>query len=114
MPEEVADGGNIERGAPDKRVLAKEDPKAAPRVTYCCMLHVPRELILYVAGLLRAERRRRGTRRGTRALTPFHQARFMLAWFRDRCDPERLGAGFGFSRATAYRYLAEAIAVLSG
>ncbi|MBR7838776.1 hypothetical protein KDL01_36245 [Actinospica durhamensis] len=77
------------------------------------MLDVPRELVWYLARLLKAERRRRGTRRGTRALTPFHQARFALAWFRDRVDVERLGAGFGLSRATAYRYLEEAIDVLS-
>jgi hypothetical protein len=73
---------------------------------------VSRELVRYVARLLAAERRRRGTRRGTRALIPFHQARFALAWFRDRCDIARLGAGFGLSRATAYRYLDEALRVL--
>jgi hypothetical protein len=82
-------------------------------VIYVCTLDVSRELVLYVARLLAAERRRRGTRRGTRRLTPFHQARFALAWFRDRCDIERLGAGFGLSRATAYRYLDEALCVLS-
>jgi hypothetical protein len=82
-------------------------------VTYICTLDVSRELVWYVARLLSAERRRRGTRRGTRALTSFHQARFALAWFRDRCDIARLGAGFGLSRATAYRYLDEAVRVLS-
>jgi len=82
-------------------------------VIYVCTLDVSRELVLYVARLLAAERRRRGTRRGTRRLTPFRQARFALAWFRDRCDIERLGAGFGLSRATAYRYLDEALCVLS-
>lgn len=80
---------------------------------YVCTLDVSRELVLYVARLLRAERRRRGTRRGTRVLTVFHQARFALAYFRDRLEIERLGAGFGLSRATAYRYLEEAIRVLS-
>jgi hypothetical protein len=82
-------------------------------VTYVCALDVSRELVWYVASLLSAERRRRGTRRGTRALTSFHQARFALAWFRDRCDIARLGAGFWLSRATAYRYLDEAVRVLS-
>ena len=82
-------------------------------MTYGCILDVSRELLLYVARLLAAERRRRGTRRGTRKLTPFHQARFALAWFRDRCDIERLGAGFGLSRAMAYHYLDEALCVLS-
>jgi hypothetical protein len=69
--------------------------------------------VRYVARLLRAERRRLGTRQGTRALTTYQQARFALAWFRDDCDVERLGAGFGLSRATAYRYRDAAIRVLS-
>jgi hypothetical protein len=83
------------------------------RVAYVCALGVSRELVRYVAGLLAAGRRRRGTRRGTRRLTPFRQARFALAWFRDRYGIERLGAGFGLSWATAYRYLDEALCVLS-
>jgi hypothetical protein len=82
-------------------------------VTYSCVLDVSRALAWFVAGLLGAERRRLGTRRATRALTPYHQARFALAWFRDDCDVERLGAGFGLSRATAYRYRDEAVRVLS-
>ena len=82
-------------------------------MTYCCTLDVSRALVRYVARLLSAERRRLGTRRGTRSLTPFHQARFALAYLRDRVEIERLGAGFGLSRATAYRYIAEAVRVLS-
>jgi hypothetical protein len=38
---------------------------------------------------------------------------FVLVWFRKREDIERLGAGFGLSRATAYRYHGEGIAVLA-
>ena len=79
---------------------------------YFVMLDVPRELVLYVAGLLRAERAARGTRKGTRSLTCYRQALFVLAWFRDRPDVERPGCGFGLSRATAYRYRDEGIAVL--
>ncbi|HWG25451.1 hypothetical protein [Actinospica sp.] len=71
---------------------------------YACVLDVDRELVRYVARLLRAERRRIGTRRGTRLPTPFKQALFALAWLRDRSDVQRLGAGFGLSRSTAYRY----------
>jgi hypothetical protein len=82
-------------------------------VTYSCALDVSRALVWYVARLLGAERRRLGTRRGTRVLTPYHQAQFAIAWFRDDCDVERLGAGFGLSRATAYRYRDEAVRVLS-
>jgi hypothetical protein len=79
---------------------------------YFVMLDVPRDLVLYVAGLLRAERAARGTRKGTRSLTCYRQALFVLAWFRDHPDVERLGCGFGLSRATAYRYRDEGIAVL--
>ena len=78
-----------------------------------CTLDVSRALVRYVAKLLAAGRGRVGTRRDTRRLTPFHQARFALAYLRDRVEVERLGAGFGLSRATAYRYLKEAVRVLS-
>jgi hypothetical protein len=44
---------------------------------------VPLELAQYVGRLLDAERRRRGTRRKTRALTCFWQAVFGVRWFRD-------------------------------
>src|SRR3954454_7357313 len=77
------------------------------------MLDVPKELVHHLARLLAAERRARGTRRGTRALTCFYQALLVLIWFRKAEDTRLLGAGFGVSRATAYRYLAEGIAVLA-
>jgi hypothetical protein len=73
------------------------------------MLDVPRDLVTYLAALLRAERRARGTRRGTRALTCHYQALLALVWLRKREDLSMLGAGFGVSRATAYRYRDEAL-----
>jgi hypothetical protein len=82
-------------------------------ITYRAMLDVPRELVQYLGRLLAAERRTLGTRRGTRALTCFYQAILVLAWFRKGEDKALLGAGFGVSRATAYRYLAEGIKVLA-
>jgi DDE superfamily endonuclease len=82
-------------------------------IAYRAMLDVPKELARYLCRLLAAERRRRGTRNGTRRLTPYRQAVFALAWFRKNEDIEVLGAGFGLSRATAYRYQAEAVAVLA-
>ena len=78
------------------------------------MLDVPRELVQYLGRLLATERRAVGTRNGTRALTCFYQAILVLAWFRKGEDKALLGAGFGVSRATAYRYLAEGIKVLAG
>ena len=81
--------------------------------SYCVRLDVSEEQVAFVARLLRDERHRRGTRRGTRLLTCYKQAVFVLAWFRDNPDVERLGCGFGLSRATSYRYRDEGVAVLS-
>jgi hypothetical protein len=55
-------------------------------VTYVCTLDVSGELVRFVDRLLAAERRRVGNRRGTRRLSPFHQARFALAYLRDRVE----------------------------
>jgi hypothetical protein len=45
-------------------------------------------------------------------LTCWYQALMVLVWFRKNEDRTLLGAGFGVSRATAYRYVAEWIKVL--
>ena len=82
-------------------------------IAYRAMVDVPRELVCHLALLLKAERRARGTRSGTRALTCFYQALLVLVWFRKGEDVTLLGAGFGVSRATAYRYRDEGIAVLA-
>jgi DDE superfamily endonuclease len=83
-------------------------------IAYRATLDVPRELVQFVARLLLAERRRRGTPKGSRALSCFWQAVLALRWFRDRTTAEALARDHGISRATAYRYLDEAIAVLAG
>jgi hypothetical protein len=77
------------------------------------MLDVPRELILLVSGLLAAHRCEIGTRKGTRRLGCYKQALSGLAWFRDKGDIPRLGAGFGLPQPTAYRYLDEVIEVVA-
>jgi hypothetical protein len=81
--------------------------------TYRAILDVPRELIWFVAGLLRAERKARGTRRNARLLTCYRQALFGIAWFREKKDIPTLGLGFGLSQPTSYRYLNEVINVLA-
>jgi hypothetical protein len=48
------------------------------------------ELVRLVAKLLAAERRRRCTPRGSRALSCFWQAVLGLRWFRDRTTPDAL------------------------
>ena len=82
-------------------------------IAYRAMLDVPRELVLELARLLRAERRARGTRTGTRLLTCFRQALLVLVWLRTKGDVAAVGAGFKVSRATAYRYRDEGIQVLA-
>jgi len=82
-------------------------------IVYGATLDVSRELAQFTAKLLAAERRRRGTPRGSRALTCFWQAVLGLRWFRDRTAPDALARDHGISRATACRYLEEVIAVLA-
>ena len=83
-------------------------------IAYSAMLDVPRELACYLSRLLRAERRRRGTRNHTRALTCFRHAVLGLRWFRQNTDITALARDAGISRATGYRYLDEVITVLAG
>ena len=82
-------------------------------IPYRAMLDVPAELLRYLSRLLAAERRRRGTPARSRKLTCRDQALLALRWFRDRTRPGRLAADHGISRATAYRYVDEAVDVLS-
>jgi DDE superfamily endonuclease len=77
------------------------------------MLDVPAELLRYLTRLLAAERRRRGTPARSRKLSCRGQALLALRWFRDRTRIDALGRDHGISRATAYRYVAEAVDVLS-
>jgi DDE superfamily endonuclease len=79
---------------------------------YRVSLDVPVQLVIKVSALLRKHREELGTRNGTRALTCWQQAKFVLAWFRDKPDLRRLGQGFGISQATAYRYKDEGLEVL--
>jgi hypothetical protein len=82
-------------------------------ISYPAMLDVPVELLRFVARLLRTERKARGTRKRTRALTCWYQAVFAVAWFRDRPNITRHATAFGLSQATGYRYLHEVIDVLA-
>jgi len=82
-------------------------------IAYRATLDVPREVAWFLAKLLAAERQRRGTPRGSRALTCFWQAVLGLRWFRDRTAADALARDHGISRATAYRYLDEVVSVLA-
>ncbi|MEU5264567.1 transposase family protein [Amycolatopsis sp. NPDC021455] len=82
-------------------------------INYAATLDVAHELVWFVARVLRAERRRRGTRRSRRALTVYWQAVLVLRWFRDATPVHRLAADHRISVATAYRYLHEALTALA-
>jgi hypothetical protein len=82
-------------------------------ISYRATLDVPAELLRYLTRLLAAERRLRGTPARSRKLTPRAQAVLALRWFRNRTRIEALGRDHGISRATAYRYVAEAVDVLA-
>lgn len=82
-------------------------------IAHRATLDVSRALVHYVAQLLHAERRRRGTPKDSRRLTPFRQAMLILRWFRGEHDIPKLGRDHRVSRATAYRYINEGIEVLA-
>jgi hypothetical protein len=83
-------------------------------IAYRATLDVPRELTHFVAVLLLAERRRRGTPRGSGALTCLWEAVLGLRWYRDRFTRMRwpvVTASRGPpSTATWTRYHADVIA----
>jgi DDE superfamily endonuclease len=82
-------------------------------VTYSGTLDMRRETVLFVSGLLHAERRRRRTRRGRRSLGCFAQAVLVIRWFLDGTRVRQLAADDRISVKTAYRYLHEGIDLLA-
>src|SRR3954449_5444959 len=82
-------------------------------VTYTAVLPASDETVLFVSGLLAAERRRRGTRSRRRALGCYRQAVLILRWFVDGTRLAQLAADNAISASTVYRYLHEGIDVLA-
>ena len=82
-------------------------------VTYTAVLPVSEETVLFVSGLLAAERRRRGTGGRRRALGCYRQAVLVRRWFWDGTRLAQLAADNRIGRSTAYRYLHEGIDVLA-
>jgi DDE superfamily endonuclease len=82
-------------------------------VTYTAVLPVSEETVLFVSGLLAAERRRRGTRGRRRALGCYRQAVLLLRWFVDGTRLAQLAADNAIGRSTAYRHLHEGIDALA-
>jgi hypothetical protein len=82
-------------------------------VTYTATLPVRDQTVLYLSSLLQAERLRRGTRHGSRALGPFKQAVLILRWFLDGTRVVQLAVDNAISKSTVYDYLDEGFAVLA-
>jgi hypothetical protein len=82
-------------------------------VTYTATLTVREQTVLFVSSLLHAERQRRGTRTGTRALGCFAQAVLVLRWFLDGTRLAQLATDNAIGKSTAYDYLHEGITVLA-
>jgi hypothetical protein len=82
-------------------------------VTYTATLSARRETVLYLSGLLHAERIRRGTRAATRCLGSFKQAVLVLRWFLDNTRLVQLAGDNAIGKSTAYDYLHEGIDVLA-
>jgi DDE superfamily endonuclease len=82
-------------------------------VTYTAALPVREETVLFLSGLLHAERQRLGTRAGTRALGCFKQAILVLRWLLDGTRITQLANDNQISRSTGYTYLHEGITVLA-
>lgn len=82
-------------------------------VTYEAVLDVSEDGVAFVAGLLDAERVRRGTRSDTRALDTRAQAVLVLRWFLDDTRMSALAMDNAISSSTAYTYRDEGIAVLA-
>ena len=82
-------------------------------ISYQAVLDVSEHSVLFLSQLLTAERVRRGTRKGTRALSTYKQAVLILRWFLDDARMANLARDNGISASTAYDYRDEGIAVLA-
>jgi DDE superfamily endonuclease len=82
-------------------------------VAYTGVLEVSEGSVLFLSGLLHAERVRRGTRKGTRALGTYKQAVLVLRWFLDDTRMSALARDNNIAVSTAYEYRDEGIAVLA-
>ena len=75
--------------------------------------HIRPFRVLFLSGLLHAERVRRGTRTDTRALGTYKQAVLALRWLFDDTRMSQLARDNGIGVSTAYDYRDEAITVLA-
>src|SRR4051794_34487760 len=100
-------------GRPSTDVQPHRGPAVSDPVGYTAVLPVRASTVLFVSGLLAAERRRRGTRGRRRALGCYRQAVLVLRWFLDGTRLAQLAADNRIGSSTSYRYLHEAIDALA-
>jgi hypothetical protein len=93
--------------------LAPKGFRVDMSVTYIATLPVREETVVFLTGLLAAERARRGTRAGARSLSCHDQAVLILRWFLDNTRLAQLAIDNKVSGSTAYDYLHEGIDVLA-
>jgi hypothetical protein len=82
-------------------------------VTYTAVLDASEDSVHFVSALLHAERVRRGTRKGTRALGTYQQAVLVLRWLVDDARMSGLARDNDLCSSRAYDYRDEGIAVLA-
>jgi hypothetical protein len=82
-------------------------------VTYTGVLDVSEDGVLFLSGLLHAERVRRGTRTDSRALSTYKQAVLVLRWLFDDTRMSQLARDNTIGLSTAYGYRDEAITMLA-
>ena len=82
-------------------------------VTYTATLPVSEDTVVFVSALLHAERRRLGTRAGTRSLGCYRQAILVLRWLLDGTRIIQLAIDNQVSRSTGYAYLHEGLTVIA-
>jgi hypothetical protein len=82
-------------------------------ITYEAVLDASEHSARFLSEILRGERLRRGTRKGTRALSTYKQAVLVLRWFLDDTRMTALARDNAISTSTAYAYRDEAIALLA-
>lgn len=102
-------GPQVEDESPQQSTY-RERPHVVP---YRAILDVAPEVVRRVSLLLYQERRRRGTRRSTRALTCYKQAVLVVRWFREGAGADALARDNSVSLATVYRYTDEGAEVLA-
>lgn len=82
-------------------------------VSYTATLPVRDQTVLYLSGLLHAERVWRGTRKESRVLTPFKQAVLVQRWILDSTRVTQLAADNAIGKLTVHAYLDDGFTVLA-